>query len=85
MWNRILKRVQMNLFTRQEQTHRYQKQTYGYLGFPGGLDGKESAWNTGDTGLIPRLGSSSGEENGNRLQYSCLDHGIEKNWTWLND
>ena len=36
----------MNLFTRQEQTHRYQKQTYGHLGFPGGLDGKESAWNT---------------------------------------
>ena len=77
--------VQMNLFTRQKQTHRYQKQTYGYLGFPGGPDVKESAWNAGDTGLIPRLGSSSGEGNGNPLQYSCMDHGVEKSWTRLND
>ena len=32
--------------------------------------------NTGDardTGLIPGLGRSSGEGNGNPLQYSCLD------------
>ena len=39
-------------------------------GFPGGLDGKESASNAGDLGLIPRLGRSLGEGNSNPLQYS---------------
>ena len=40
------------------------------LGFPGGLDGKESACNVGDPGLISGLGRSSGEGNGYPLQYS---------------
>ena len=39
-------------------------------GFPGGLDGKESASNAGDLGSIPRLGRSLGEGNSNPLQYS---------------
>ena len=38
--------------------------------FPGGLEGKESAWNTGDFSSNPGLGRSSGEGNGNPLQYS---------------
>ena len=42
-------------------------------GFPGGSDGKESACNSGDPGLIPGLGRSTGEGNGNPLQYSCLE------------
>ena len=33
-------------------------------GFPGGSDGKESAFNTGDQGSIPWLGRSLGERNG---------------------
>ena len=33
------------------------------LGFPGDSDGKESACNPGDLGLIPGLGRSPGEEN----------------------
>ena len=37
------------------------------LGFPGGSDGKESACNVGDPGLIPGLGRSPGEGNGNPL------------------
>ena len=41
-------------------------------GFPGGSDGKESACNAGDPGLIPGLGRSPGEGNGNLLQHSCL-------------
>ena len=41
-------------------------------GFPGGSDGKEPAYNAGDLGLIPRLGRSPGEGNGNPLQYSYL-------------
>ena len=34
--------------------------------------GKETACNAGDPGLIPGLGRSPGEENGNPLQCSCL-------------
>ena len=43
-------------------------------GFPGGSDSKESTHNAGDLGLIPRLGRSPGEGNGNLLQYSCLEN-----------
>ena len=43
-----------------------------FLGFPGGSDGKESAGNMGDLGLIPGLGRSPGGGYGNPLQYSCL-------------
>ena len=39
-------------------------------GFPGGSDGKESACNVGDLGLIPRLGRHPGGGYGNPLQYS---------------
>ena len=38
--------------------------------FPGGSDGKAFAYNAGDLGSIPRSGRSSGEGNGNPLQYS---------------
>ena len=67
------------------------------LGSPGGSDNKESACNTGDLGLIPRLGRSRGEGNGNTLQYSWLEKstdreawqatisGVTKSWTRLND
>ena len=41
-----------------------------FLYFPGGSDGKASAYNVGDPGSIPGLGRS-GEVNGNPLQYSC--------------
>ena len=34
------------------------------MDFPGGSDGKESACNVGDLGLIPGLGRSPGEGNG---------------------
>ena len=36
-------------------------------GFPGGSDGKVSAYKAGDLGSIPRLGRSPGEGNGNSL------------------
>ena len=35
---------------------------------------KISACNAGDLGLIPGLGRSPGEGNGNPLQYSCLEN-----------
>ena len=37
------------------------------LNFSGGSDGKASAYNAKDPGLIPELGKSSGEGNGNPL------------------
>ena len=40
--------------------------------FPGGSDGKASAYNVGDLGSIPGLGRSPGERNSSPLQYSCL-------------
>ena len=66
-------------------------------GFPGGSDGKSSACNVGDLGLIPGSGKSPGEGNGNPLQYSCLEgsmdggaclaivHGIAKSQTRLSN
>ena len=41
-------------------------------GFPGGSVAKNMSANAGDSGLIPGLGRSSGEGNGNLPQYSCL-------------
>ena len=67
------------------------------ISFPGGSEVKASAWNSGDPGLIPGLGRSPGEGNGNPLQYSCLEnpmeggawwatvHGVAKSRTRLSD
>ena len=44
------------------------------MGFPCSSDGKASAYNAGDLGSIPGLGRSTGEGNGNPLQYSCLEN-----------
>ena len=67
------------------------------LSFPGGSDSKESACSAGDLALIPGLGRSPGEGNGNPLQYSCLEnpmnggawqaalHGVAKSQTRLSN
>ena len=67
------------------------------VGFPGGSEAKASACNAGDLGSIPGSGRSSGEGNGNPLQYSCLEnpmdrgawwatvHGVAKSQTRLSD
>ena len=46
---------------------------FGVLYTSSGSDGKESACNVGDLGLIPGLGRSPGGGHGNPLQYSCLE------------
>ena len=48
------------------------------MGFLGGSEVKASASNVGDLGSIPGLGRSPGEENGNPLQYSCLENPMDK-------
>ena len=45
-----------------------------FLGFPGGSDGKQSAWNARDLSLISGLGRSPGGGRDNPLQYSCLEN-----------
>ena len=52
------------------------------LGFPGGSDGKESACNAGDLGLIPGLGRSPGRGHGNPLWYSCLENPMDRGAWW---
>ena len=47
------------------------------VNFPGGSDGKVSVYNAGDLGLIPGSGRSSGEGNGNPLQYSYLENPMD--------
>ena len=46
--------------------------------FPGGSDGKVSACNAGDPGLISGSGRSPGEGNGNPLQQSCLENPMDE-------
>ena len=41
-------------------------------------DWKESPCNAGDLDLIPGLGRSPGEGNGNPLQYSCLENSLDR-------
>ena len=51
------------------------------LDFPGGSDGKASAYNVGNPGSVPELGRSPGEGYGNPLQYSCLEN-LMHGGTW---
>ena len=44
------------------------------MGFPGGSDGKESARNAEEPGSIPESGRCPGEDNGNPVQYACLEN-----------
>ena len=65
------------------------------MGFPGGSDGKESAYYVWDPGSIPGSGRSPGEGTGYALQCSCLEnprdggawwaavYGVEQSWTRL--
>ena len=52
------------------------------LGFPGGSDSKESAYNAGDLGSIPGLGRSPGEGNGYPLQDSCSENPMDRGAWW---
>ena len=66
------------------------------MGFPGDSDSKESVCIGGDLGLIPRLGRSPGEGNGDPLHDSSLEnpmdrgawqatvYGVTKSWTQLS-
>ena len=55
----------------------------GFLDFPGGSDGKASACNVGDPGLIAGSGKSLGEGNGNPLQCSYLENTMDGGAWWV--
>ena len=57
-------------------------EAYIIMGFPGGSDGKASACNVGDQGLIPGSGRSPGEGHGSPLQYSCLGNPMDRGTWW---
>ena len=54
------------------------KETFLYVGFPGGSDDKESACNSGDLGSVPGLGGSPGEGSCSPLKYSSLENSIDR-------
>ena len=77
----------------------YIASSISHKGFPVGSVVKnlpENAEYARDMSLIPKLGRYPKEENGNTLQYSCLEnsmnrrawqaivHGVTKSWTWLS-
>ena len=70
------------------KTRKFSKKevTYIYMGFPGGSVGKESPFQCRrlkiDSSVIPGSGQSRGEENGNRLQYSCLEYSMDRGAWW---
>ena len=51
-------------------------------GFPGGSVVKNPPANAGDVGLLPQWERSPREENGNPLQYSCLENPMDRG-IWL--
>ena len=51
---------------------------YFVLEYSFGLDGKKSACNVRDLGLIPGLGKYPGERNGYPLQFPCLENSMDK-------
>ena len=63
------------------------------IGDPWWLNGKEYDSKAGDVSSVPGLERALGEENGNPLQYSCLEnpmdrgswraivHRVAKSWT----
>ena len=55
---------------------------YRLMGFPDSSLCKESACHAGDPSSIPGLGRSSGEENGNPLQYSYLENPMDRGTLW---
>ena len=62
---------------------KYKKEgIYVYVAFPGGSVVKNPPANAEDTGSIPGLGRSPGEENNNPLLYSCLGNSMDNGVWW---
>ena len=53
-----------------------------WMDYPGASPVRDLPVNAGDVGLMPGLGGSPGEGNGNPLQYSCLGHPMDTGAWW---
>ena len=60
----------------------YVPSTFVVRCFPCSSVSKESACSAGNLGLIPGLGRSPGEGNGNPLQYHCLENLKDRGAWW---
>ena len=87
------RRPQFHSWVRKIPWRRDRLPTPGFLGFPCGSAGKESACNVGDVGAVsPWVGKIPGEGKGYPLQYSGLEnsmdfivHGVAKSRTWMGN
>ena len=82
-WSRIrlhCKRTGFDSWVGKIPCRRNRLHTWVFLGFPGGLAGKESYCNEGDLGSIPGLERSAGEGNSYPLQYSGLENSLYSPW-----
>ena len=52
------------------------------VGFSGDSVVKNPPANAGEVGLVPGLGRSPGERNGNPLHYSCLGNSMDRGAWW---
>ena len=94
-----LQRVGHDLVTKQQQHNLVYTVKVQIIPIPetGLMVFKGHSSTLGDEGLIPGLERSPREENGNPLQYSCLEnptdrgawwailHGVAKSWTQLSN
>ena len=84
MWEtRVQSLGQEDLLEKETATHSIflpcpKKGAQRNMGFPGGSDGKASAYNAGNLGSIPASGRSPGEGNGTPFQYSCLENPMDR-------
>ena len=90
-WLLQSRRPWFNSWVRKIPYRRDRIPTLVFLGFPGGSDGKESACNGGDLGLILGSQRSPGGGHGNPLQFSWASLvaqmiknplGIQETWVW---
>ena len=57
-------------------------QRFLHMVFPGGSDGKESAYQARDQDSVPGLGRSLGEGSGTPFQYSCKENSMDRGAWW---
>ena len=69
-------------FLGREDPLKGQATTPVFLGLPGGCVVENPPASVGDMGSVPGRGRSSGEGNGNPLQYSCLRNPMNRAASW---
>ena len=70
------------MFGVRASTYEFAGMQFSLWSFPGGSVVKNPPANTGNVISIPGLGISSGEGNGNLLQYSCLENPMDRGAWW---